>query len=325
MKVTGDPRIKCRCVPCNSGAIDRFGFIDPTDGGPSHRYSLAADWSASLGKGTAPGCCMRIDYDLDLVSNFSYLHRSREWRSVSAGRRSSHLRRRLGLASSVRLEGSRAGVHGGRAGPSRRHRQSRSLSHDRSRAFRHCSRGLGQQTSYAVYSSLDTRWTDSLRTTVGLRADHFDFDVDANLAVNSGSASDSLVSPSSAVVLGPWSKTEFFVNVGPRLPQQRRAVRPSAWIPPMASRRRNVSNPLVKALGTDLGLRTAIAARTRSSSVSLWSLDLDSELLFIGDAGNRRSEPRKRAARCGSGGDLESDSMADHRCRSRLVAGALCR
>ena len=27
-----------------SGALDRFGFVDPTDGGESHRYSLAADW-----------------------------------------------------------------------------------------------------------------------------------------------------------------------------------------------------------------------------------------------------------------------------------------
>jgi outer membrane receptor protein involved in Fe transport len=51
----------------------------------------------------------------------------------------------------------------------------------------------------------------------------------------------------------------------------------------------------VKALGTDVGLRTAIVPNTQFS-ISLWSLDLDSELLFIGDAGtteaSRESERR---------------------------------
>ena len=28
----------------DSGRIDRFGLIDPTDGGDSQRYSLTAEW-----------------------------------------------------------------------------------------------------------------------------------------------------------------------------------------------------------------------------------------------------------------------------------------
>ncbi len=46
------------------------------------------------------------------------------------------------------------------------------------------------------------------------RADRFDFDVDAGLAENSGKASDSIASPKFSLVLGPWSKTEFFFNAG---------------------------------------------------------------------------------------------------------------
>ena len=34
-----------------SGQIDRFGFIDPTDGGESYRYSLSADAWGQLGAG----------------------------------------------------------------------------------------------------------------------------------------------------------------------------------------------------------------------------------------------------------------------------------
>ena len=38
-----------------------------------------------------------------------------------------------------------------------------------------------RQSSYSVYASLDTRWTDFVRTTLGIRADHFDFDLVAAL------------------------------------------------------------------------------------------------------------------------------------------------
>ncbi|HEV3141516.1 MAG TPA: TonB-dependent receptor, partial [Vicinamibacterales bacterium] len=56
----------------NAGLIDRFGSIDPTDGGHTYRYSAAAEWqrggSSSLTKASAYG----LVYDLDLVSNFTF-------------------------------------------------------------------------------------------------------------------------------------------------------------------------------------------------------------------------------------------------------------
>ena len=55
-----------------SGAIDRFGFVDPTDGGESHRYSLAADWYEQLGAGRMHAQAYAVDYQLDLFSNFTY-------------------------------------------------------------------------------------------------------------------------------------------------------------------------------------------------------------------------------------------------------------
>ena len=32
-------------------SVDRFGFVDPTNGGESHRYTLAADWHEQIGAG----------------------------------------------------------------------------------------------------------------------------------------------------------------------------------------------------------------------------------------------------------------------------------
>ena len=35
----------------DAGLIDRFGSLDPSDGGTSHRYSLSSDYEASVGGG----------------------------------------------------------------------------------------------------------------------------------------------------------------------------------------------------------------------------------------------------------------------------------
>ena len=55
-----------------SGEISRFGYVDATDGGDSHRYSLALDaWSREDGHGWSANA-YAVDYGLDLFSNFTY-------------------------------------------------------------------------------------------------------------------------------------------------------------------------------------------------------------------------------------------------------------
>src|SRR5262249_15057423 len=52
--------------------------------------------------------------------------------------------------------------------------------------------------------------------------------------------------------------------------------------------------PLVRATGAEVGLRT-VAARHLQSSLTLWTLSLDSELIFVGDAGTTEaSRPSHR-------------------------------
>jgi outer membrane receptor protein involved in Fe transport len=126
-----------------------------------------------------------------------------------------------------------------------------------------------------------------------VRADHFDFDVDASLAVNSGTASDSKVSPKFSLVLGPWADTEFFFNAGNGFHSNDARgttirVDPTDGFTP-AER----VDPLVGATGLDVGLRTALIP-TMQLSVSLWSLELDSELLFVGDAGTTEANRASR-------------------------------
>jgi outer membrane receptor protein involved in Fe transport len=151
------------------------------------------------------------------------------------------------------------------------------------------------QTSYAAYAGIASQWTDFMRTMVGLRADRFEFDVDAGLAANSGRTSDSIMSPKFELVLGPWSKTELFVNVGRGFHSNDARGATITVEPTDPTTPAERVDALVGATSVDVGLRTAVLPDTQVS-LSAWSLKLDSELLFVGDAGtteaSRASERR---------------------------------
>jgi outer membrane receptor protein involved in Fe transport len=71
-----------------------------------------------------------------------------------------------------------------------------------------------KEGSIGAYLENTVQWREWLRTTAGLRYDRYRFDVDSNIAENSGKVSAGTTSPKFSVVLGPWAKTEFFVNYG---------------------------------------------------------------------------------------------------------------
>jgi outer membrane receptor protein involved in Fe transport len=278
-----------------SGQVDRFGTIDPTDAGASHRYSLSAEWSGAMGQGESSFLLYAVDYELDLFSNFTYFtdpDNGDQFEQVDD-------RRVYGGDWSWRS----AFTGGGRgqaltAGVQVRHDDIDTVGLYRTtarRRFATVREDAVQQTSYSLYGSIDTQWSRSVRTSIGLRADHFDFDVDASLALNSGTASDSVVSPKFSLVLGPWSETEFFFNAGKGFHSNDARGTTITVDPIDGATPVDQVDPLVDALSLDVGVRTAIVPDAQFS-VSLWALDLDSELLFVGDAGtteaSRASERR---------------------------------
>ena len=56
----------------NSGLLDRFGFVDPTNGGESSRYALNFEIAKPLGEWNLEANAYALDYHLDLFSNFTY-------------------------------------------------------------------------------------------------------------------------------------------------------------------------------------------------------------------------------------------------------------
>ena len=278
-----------------SGAIGRFGFVDPTDGGDSHRYSLAADWYQQLGTGRMHAMAYAIDYQLDLFSNFTYATDTENGdqfeqfddRRVYGGKfewdRSLTL---LGLTHELALGAERRRDDIGTVG------LYKTVARQRIETTREDD---VTQSSYSGYSSLKSPWSEHVRTEIGLRADRFDFEVRSNVAANSGSANDSIVSPKFSLILGPWSETEFFVNIGKGFHSNDARGTTIRFDPTDGVTPVDRVNPLVDALGADVGVRTAVLPNVQLTA-SLWTLKLDSELLFVGDAGiteaSRESERR---------------------------------
>jgi outer membrane receptor protein involved in Fe transport len=136
----------------------------------------------------------------------------------------------------------------------------------------------------------------ALRAIVGLRVDHAANRVDAlSLAANGGKSSDTLASPKLSLIAGPFAKTEFFVNAGRGL-HSNDARGTTTTVDPKTGDPVDPVPALVASRGFELGARTELI-RGLQSSLALWKLDFDSELVYVGDAGT--TEPAGASRRHG--------------------------
>ena len=279
-----------------SGQIDRFGYIDPTDGGKTHRYSASASWWDSVGPGRIKAQVYGIDYQLNLFSNFTYFI------DPDHGDQFEQFDKRHVYGADVRYTQPLAlfGKDGDFAtGVQVRYDDISPVGLYLTQARQRYStvrQDKVEQVSYSAFLSQSTHWTEWFRSEVGARVDAFHFKVDSSLPINSGTANDSIVSPKLTLAFGPWSQTEFFVDWGQGFHSNdaRGAtikVDPTDGITPVEK-----VTPLAKATGEEVGVRTAIIPHVLLAA-SLWTLKLDSELLFVGDGGT--TEPSRASRRTG--------------------------
>ena len=284
-----------------AGAIDRFGLIDPSDGGDSQRYSLTAEWHRRGQSGVTRVMAYGYYYDLDLFSNFTYFLNNPERgdqfeqpdkRLVSGLKASQVFFHRIGQADAestlglqVRHDSLRNGLY---LTESRRR-------HDLVR------RDHVQETSVSPYAENRAHWSNWLRTTVGARVDAFRFAVtESNRAENVGRRTATLASPKAGLVLGPWAGTEIYVNGGSGFHSNdargvNTRVDPATGDPTKATGEPILpAKPLVRTRGAEIGARTTWV-KGLQSTLTFWLLDIDSELVFSGDAGTTEaSRPGRR-------------------------------
>ena len=140
---------------------------------------------------------------------------------------------------------------------------------------------------------------------LGKNYDYFDFDVQdlagvnangVDLSPNSGTASDDITSLKASAVYTLTPEWELYGSAGQGL-HSNDARGTTIHVDPSSGDAVDGVDPLVRSTGVEAGLRGFID-ETLNASLSVWQLSLDSELLFVGDAGNTeasRASKRKGA------------------------------
>ena len=264
---------------------NRFDTIDPTDGGKAHRYSLSGAWIRSGDDASTKVNAYLVKNQLDLYSNFTYFldhadtgdQFNQPDRRITLGFNASHswrqalFNRPSETTVGVQLQGD--DIHNGLYDTQKRVR----LAATREDHVRERSAG--------VYVQNAIKWNPWFRSVAGLREDYYHNYVDSNQALNSGTASAHQVSPKLSLIVGPWDKTEYYVSLGRGFHSndaRGTTIRVDPKNPDNPAAR---EAPIVPARGLELGVRSELI-RGLQTSLALYQLDYNSELLFAGDAGS---------------------------------------
>jgi hypothetical protein len=268
----------------DSGLISRFGAIDPTDGGETERYSLSLDRHKALGNGEFHFDAYAIKYRLKLFSNFTFfVDRVNGDQFEQADDRTIY-----GLEPSWTL----TGKWGERQLVNKFGLQLRRDNIGNVALYKTVARrrlvpvrqDQVAQTGLGVYYENSLQWSHAFRTVAGIRTDFYRAEVRSSLPANSGSSSDHISSPKLNFIFGPFERTEYFLNLGQGFHSNDARGTTTTVDPSSPTTAAKKVPPLVKTRGAEIGLRTELIEHLQSS-ISLWRLALDSELLFVGDAG----------------------------------------
>lgn len=281
----------------NGALTNRFDAIDQSDGGNSHRYSLAAEWHRNSEGGLTKINAWALHSGLDLYSNFSYflndpLHGdqfSQPDRRTTLALDISHRQAATlfdkAAENTVGVQLQHDNIFNGLYATEKRQR-------------------IGTvradhilETSLGLYWQNRVNWHDKFRTVAGLREDFYRFDVRSaggiNNDKNSGKADAHIGSAKLNLIAGPWLDTEVYVNLGSGFHSNDARGTTLTQDPQSGAPAARVS-PLARSKALELGVRTEFIPGL-NSTLSLYRLDFASELVFVGDAGTTEAgRPSRR-------------------------------
>lgn len=263
-----------------SGRISERGYIDPDLGGATQRFAVTGSLTSNAWSATA----YLVDYDLTLFSNFTYFledpesgdeFEQRDDRRIYGARIDGVVETSLaGLPLVLRWGGdaryddiAEVGLY-------------RTFSRERTGVVR---QDAVDEWSVALHGKAEWAATERLRLALGLRADYFDWQVDAFREINSGSGHARQVSPKLMLAYRFAESAEVYVNYG--IGMHSNDVRGATIrVDPSSAEPAAAVDPLVKSEGGEIGVRLE-SGSDFNVTMTAFQLALDSELLFIGDAG----------------------------------------
>ncbi len=284
------------------GTIDRFGSIDPSEGGKTQRTTgrLQYHYDTPSG-GQFFADAYLVYYKLDLWTNFTFFLDD----PVNGDGINQHDQRYMyGGNLGYQQAGELFGIHSAATAGFQVRDDSisniRLGTQTKRTATGTIVESAVQEASYSPYMKLELQPMPWMRLAGGVRADYFTFDVrnlcDTCPQQPAGRKDSGQVSPKGNLILGPWFNTEFFVNYGTGFHSN-----------DARSTVAGDSSPLARAQGVEVGLRSKPWGPDRTELMAtFWGLDLSSELVFVGDAGTTeaRGATRRYGVEVGARGQI---------------------
>jgi hypothetical protein len=268
----------------NEGLITRLGQLDTTDGGATQRYSLSGSWRRIGARSSQNVQLFGVYSDLTLFSNFTYF-----LDNPVQGDQFSQTDRRTIVGGNVthtqQVDAFGIG-HTLKAGLQTRFDviDGVGLYHTQNRVrFATVRQDDVRESGSGVFLEAESRWHPRFRSVIGARVDAYSFDVSSDTPENSGRRAAGIVSPKASLIFTPTQSSEVYMSGGFGF-HSNDARGTTITADPTNGDRVSSVDPLVRSRGSEFGLRLSPAEGVRST-MSLWVLHLDSELLFTGDAG----------------------------------------
>ncbi len=314
------------------GLIDRWGAIDDLEGGTTGRQDVQVNFHVQGTDASAFDLqAYLVDYQFKLFSNFTFFLDDPE-RGDTIEQTDS---RRVAGINSAYIFHHYWGpylAHTTMGGGLRADNAAVALwkSPDRQRLAPLVEADVVERNLF-LWTQEEIALTPRLQLVLGLRGDYFTFNVDDHLEGHStdlphasGFAQASMLSPKASLVYSPIHSLDLFANFGTgfhsndarnnvidaRAAQIRRAMqrdgRSEADVAAELAER-NIDpghleeGTLPRAVGAETGLRTRLFDRL-SLGAALWWMDLESEFVFVGDAGTTEASGKTRRV----GLDLEA-------------------
>lgn len=270
-------------VPLRSvtdGTLDRFGSLDPSEGGNTTRSTARLNYhydTTSGGRFFANAYGQY--YKFDLYSNFTFLLNDpvqgdgiqqsdrRVIYGGDAGYRQAGRFLDAESAVTVGVQSRVDDIHARLGTQVKRNPLDTTIDSD------------VMEASYSPFVKAEIQPASWMRLVGGVRGELFTFDVRNRCATCSvqqaGRTTSGLALPKANMILGPWLATEFFVNYGEGYHSNdaRSAVVSG-------------SVPLARARTYEVGARSRPWGPEGVELIAtLWAIDLQSELVFVGDGG----------------------------------------
>jgi hypothetical protein len=278
----------------DDGSIDRFGFIEESDGGETYRYAGIFDWQQSGANDSTRVTGYAQRYGVQLFHNFTYFLNDpingdqfeqfeRRWTS---GAKVTHRRlARLGSRSTETAFGVdfRNDSVGGPLG----------LYHTvQTQRLETLRADDVDQQSVGMFADSEIEWSRKVRTTFGLRGDVYRWNVTSDNSLNSGKDTAGILSPKVSAAFGPWRSTEFYANWGLGF-HSNSGLGVVLTVDPVTGDPVTPSPAFARANGAEFGVRT-VAIKGLQTTATVWYLGFDSELIYVGDSGSTEEGPASR-------------------------------